>query len=196
MRHATILVAILAFVPLASATAQEQQPPLEPGARIRLQYCHPVPGALKCEEDEGKLVALTADSVVLEAGAVSRASVTKLEVSGPSHVGRGAVIGSVVGALFGWGSMVAQPDRVNECRTVTTLDWFAGGFRQGIDCETRDISKNYTVGVVVGALLGAVLGGRVGHELRSWREVPLDRLRVSLGPQRDGRFGFGASVKF
>ncbi len=35
MRHATILVAILAFVPLASATAQEP-PPVKVGDRVRV----------------------------------------------------------------------------------------------------------------------------------------------------------------
>ncbi len=29
-----------------------------------------------------------------------------------------------------------------------------------------------------------------------WQEVPLDRLRVSVAPQRDGRFGLGLSVRF
>jgi hypothetical protein len=42
MRHATILVAIFAFVPLTSATAQEQPSPLFSGGRIRLKYCYPV----------------------------------------------------------------------------------------------------------------------------------------------------------
>ena len=45
-------------------------------------------------------------------------------------------------------------------------------------------------GVVFGALIGA------SSQTDRWEEVPLDRVRVSLGPQRDGRFGFGASVRF
>ena len=41
MRHATILVAILAFVPVASVTAQV---PVRPGARVRVtgRFCQPV----------------------------------------------------------------------------------------------------------------------------------------------------------
>ncbi len=43
MRHATILVAILAFTPLHSATAQVQQPPVERGARVRVTILRPCP---------------------------------------------------------------------------------------------------------------------------------------------------------
>ncbi len=201
MRHATILVAILAFVPLASA-AQEQQRPLEPGARIRLWYCHPFFETLRCERgDERKLVALTADSLVLQVGAVSRASVTKIEVRGSPHVVLGAVIGSVAGALVGGLSMALQPDSVTErkCTKFIVIDLFGStDTTTYTECETitREIFNDVTVGVVVGALGGAVLGAVAGHRLRRWTEVPLDRVRVSLGPQRDGRFGFGASVRF
>ena len=45
---------------------------------------------------------------------------------------------------------------------------------------------------------GMAIDGRLGASTKTdrWREVPLDRVRVSLGPQRDGRFGLGASVRF
>ena len=46
------------------------------------------------------------------------------------------------------------------------------------------------VGSIVGSIAGAALPGD------GWEEVPLDRLRVSLGPQPDGRFGLGLSVRF
>ena len=45
-------------------------------------------------------------------------------------------------------------------------------------------------GGVVGLLGGALI------KSERWEEVPLDRLRVNLGPQRDGRWGLGASVRF
>ncbi len=45
-----------------------------------------------------------------------------------------------------------------------------------------------------GALLGALLGANVKTE--RWVSVSLDALRVSVGPQRDGRLGLGMSVKF
>ena len=46
------------------------------------------------------------------------------------------------------------------------------------------------VGAVVGALAGAFT------KTDRWEEVPLDRLRVSFVPQRDGGFGVGLSVSF
>ena len=46
------------------------------------------------------------------------------------------------------------------------------------------------VAVGVGAITGALI--KTDH----WEDVPLDRVRVSFGPQRDGRFALGASVRF
>ena len=51
----------------------------------------------------------------------------------------------------------------------------------------------------IGALLvGAPVGGFIGAFTITdrWEEVPLDRLRVSFAPQRDGRFALGLSVSF
>ncbi len=45
-----------------------------------------------------------------------------------------------------------------------------------------------------GALLGALIGATMKTE--RWVSVPLDELRMSFGPQRDGRFGLGLSVRF
>ena len=42
-----------------------------------------------------------------------------------------------------------------------------------------------------GAVLGAYIGGGERRE-----EVPLNRLFVSVGPQRDGQFGLGMSGRF
>jgi hypothetical protein len=47
--------------------------------------------------------------------------------------------------------------------------------------------------------IGAIAGWLVGvpfFKFERWRKVPLDRLRVSLAPQPDGRFGFWASITF
>lgn len=46
--------------------------------------------------------------------------------------------------------------------------------------------------------LGAFAGWLVGQPFTSerWRQVPLDQLRVGFAPQPDGRFAFGASVRF
>ncbi len=57
---------------------------------------------------------------------------------------------------------------------------------------------NVAAGGVIGGLGGLVVGALIGSAIETdrWVDVPLDRLRVSLGPQRDSRFGFGASVRF
>ena len=196
MRHATILVAILAFVPLASATAQVQRPPIEPGTRVRISHecgtrtLYGGATRIDCRTDKGTIAALTADSVVLRIGepatqlAVSLASVNRLEVvrGRKSNVGTGAgiglVVGMVAGAVFGYASF-------EECVSF---------------CIGPDIDRgeNAVLGAAIFGLGGTVFGALIGASSKTerWEEVPLDRLRVSLGPQRDGRFGFGASVRF
>ena len=55
--------------------------------------------------------------------------------------------------------------------------------------------------------MGGIVGGFVSHNIKTerWEEVPLEcrfcrvikqRLRVSLAPQRDGRFALGFSIRF
>ena len=46
----------------------------------------------------------------------------------------------------------------------------------------------------IGAVVFGVVGAVIGYAIASSGEH--DRLFVSVGPQRDGRFGFGASVSF
>ena len=63
MRHATILVAILAFVPLASATAQGF---IRPGARVRVSghSCPPFYSCVGAEHRVGTFVAWKSDTLV------------------------------------------------------------------------------------------------------------------------------------
>jgi len=53
------------------------------------------------------------------------------------------------------------------------------------------------VALIVSAIVGAA-GGIVGYFIKTdrWEEIPLERLRVSLTPQRDGGFALGFSVRF
>jgi hypothetical protein len=48
---------------------------------------------------------------------------------------------------------------------------------------------------VGGAIVGGLLGAFV-WKTDKWEEVPLDRLRMSVVPQRDGRHGLGVSIAF
>ena len=47
-------------------------------------------------------------------------------------------------------------------------------------------------------VLGGAAGAIVGHYIKTdlWEEVPIEGLRVSLAPQRDGGFALGFSVGF
>ncbi len=198
MRHAFVLLAILTFVPLAGSAAQVQQPPVKRGARVRVTTSPPNPCPAwntRClrEIDSrryvGTFVAWKGDTLVVETKGYTLAlpldSVTKLDVSRgrKTNTGEGAVIGllvgGVVGAVIGYASY-------EEC---------VGGWACFGDLGP---GVNVAAGGVIGGLGGLVAGAFIGLAIETdrWQEVPLDRLRVSLGPQRDGRFGFGASVKF
>ncbi len=150
MRHATILVAILAFVPLASATAQ-----VRPGARVRVtgHFCQSYSICVggRPEHRVGTFVAWQADTLVAR-----------------NKTGIGFLLGGVVGAVIGYASY-------EEC---VPQGWFS--------CIGPDFGPE--VGGLGGLMVGAIIGGSP--------EVRLDRLRVSLGLQRNGWFGLGASVRF
>ena len=53
----------------------------------------------------------------------------------------------------------------------------------------RGVGGGFAAGAFIGALYGLT-------PIDRWEEVPLDRLRVSVVPQSDGRFGLGLSVPF
>jgi hypothetical protein len=115
-------------------------------------------------------------------------SVTRLDVSRgrKTNTARGAGIGFLLGGLVGAVIVYASYE---EC--VPQGPW---------SCIGPDFGSGFAaaVGGVIGGLGGLVAGAIIGTAIKTerWQEVPLDRVRVSLGSQRDGRFGFGASVRF
>ena len=152
MRHATILVAILAFTSLASATAQER-----PASIIR---------------DVGTTRVAVADSVLM---------------SHPAQVGqgprsawcrrwdpclRGGAIGLLVGA--GVGAVI--------------------GLASGDDPSGTFLGTTASEKAAIGAVAVGVVGIVIGYAIASSGQH--DRLLVSVGPQRDGRYGLGAAVRF
>ena len=169
MHHATMLVAILAFVPLASATAQ-----VRPGARVRVTHLP--------RRSVGTLLAWKSDTLVFQSNgdtlSVPVDLMARLEVSrgGKTNAGKGAGIGLLLGGVAGW--VIGHVSRDPECAPY---------------CIYYDVA-----GVMFGGLGGLVAGALIGRLIKTdrWVDVPLDRLGVSLGPQRDGRFGLGASVRF
>jgi len=114
--------------------------------------------------------ALRADTLVLEITECPLASVTRLDVSGgqKSHALLGAGIGFAAGALSAVVFSVSSQD-------LSTIE----------------------AALITGAI-GALVGGITGYLIKTdrWEEVPLERLRVSLAPQRDGGFALGFSVRF
>ena len=169
MRHTTILVAILAFTPLARTTAQEQ-PPVESGARIRVT----APSVFS-DRIVGTVVSWESEQLVLDAprGTLTFPidSIIKLEISRgrKSKVAVGAGIGLLFGGISGYLA----------CGPVVT-------------CDKRILLA--AIFAAPGAALGAIVGA--GASPTIWEEVPVNQLRVSFGPQRDGRLGLGASLRF
>ena len=164
---------LLAFFGAAATEIGAQEPfVFEPGVRLRVT-------APDCEL-RGQATgfrALRADTLVLYGTECPLASVTGLDVSRgqKSHVGMGILVGAGAGALVGF-AMCASTD---VCGILSDND---------IKGDVVAIS------VVVGGLLGLLVGVNIKTE--RWEEVPLDQLRVSLAPQRDGGFALGFSVRF
>jgi hypothetical protein len=187
MRHLSLcLVAILTFMPLASATAQV---PIRQGARVRvtrLPICPPTCVGGPPRQDVVTFVTWSGDTLLAQSNGntivLPLDAVTKLEVSQgqKSHTGVGAVIGFLVGGAAG------------------AAIGYASYSCEGWSCLGYGPWPSAGVGLAIGGVGGLVAGALIGSAIKTdrWEEVPLDRVRVSLGPQRDGRFGFGASVRF
>ena len=164
---------LLAFFGAAATEIGAQEPfVFEPGVRLRVT-------APDCElrGQATGFQALRADTLVLEITACPLASVTRLDVSRgqKSHAVVGSLVGAGAGALVGL-AMCANTD--------------VCGILSDNDIKGEVVATS----VVVGGLLGLLVGYLIKTD--RWEEVPLERLRVSLAPQRDGGFALGFSVRF
>ena len=169
-RFSIISLAVLALTPLTSTTAQEQSP-VESGARIRVT----APSVFS-DRIVGTVVSWESGQLVLDAlrGTLTFPidSIIKLEISRgkKSYVEEGALIGLLVGGISG----------------------YLGCGRVIKPCDKRALAA--AILAVPGVVLGAIVGAAASPTI--WEEVPASQLRVSFGPQRDGRLGVGASVRF
>ncbi len=156
----------------------QQEPPVAPGDRVRVTAWSVVPG-----RPVGTIVSLGADTcvVALEGRAeplmLPLASVTRLEVSRGqrSNVGKGALTGGLIGTALGLlvgGYVSTDPEFFGEDAFAKTVAVLGG------------------VGAGVGLLIGAM------SRSDRWQEVPLDRLRVSTVPHRNGGLAIRVSVAF
>ncbi len=177
MRSITVLVAVLAVTPFISVTAQ-QRLPVKPGDLVRITAPD-----LGINKYTGVLGAVDRDTLTVGRTRVALASVARLDVrwGRKDHVVMGGLIGFVAGAAVGG------------------VIGYAGGDDPPASCFMFCTAgdKARVSGVLLGGA-GAVVGLIAGAFIKSdrWKEVPLERLSVSIVPQRDGRFRLGMSVSF
>ena len=170
----------LVILAVSGLSLAAQDVPLpRPGDRVRVT----APDR-SVQQVEGRLLRLQADTLAVQPATegspplvIPLSSLTSLQVRRHrSRAGTGARYGALVGG--GLGVVSAVPICVSK------------------DCEVYTLAVYLMFGALGGAaggLVGAVVGAIGG---RAWEEVALDRLRVSLAPQRHGRFALGLSVRF
>jgi hypothetical protein len=119
---------------------------------------------------------------------VSLTSVTRIQqgYGREPNIVEGVIVGLLVGGI---GGAVVGSATYEEC---VPEGWFDCMFT--LDSEGQAAALGGLVGVLLGAGLGAITGAFIKTE--RWEEVPLDRLRVSFAPKRDGRFALGMTVSF
>lgn len=171
----TLAAAMLAAIGAADLHGQAPLP--EPGTRVRATVR--VTGT---DRLQGTIVSVGGDTLRMRAlaggtiRAIPWASVARLDVwrGQRSHLLAGAGIGLLVGAGAGLAITYASctPD----------VDCFSAGIT---------LFGATAAGGLSGGLVGALL-----WKTDRWEEVPLDRLRVTVVPQRDGRLGLGLAVAF
>jgi hypothetical protein len=173
MRNLAFFLAFLVLAPLTDAIAQEQ--PLQPGQLVRVTAPD-----LDMNRHEETFQQVRGDTLVFTSMRCPLSDVTRLEVYGgrKSHRWRGAGIGFLAGYAVGFGLWHVTGAGCYEYSSTSTCAATWGG----------------GVGAVSGALLGALVGGSV-WKTDGWEEVPLDRLRVGIVPEREG-FGIRASMVF
>ncbi len=146
---------------------------LEPGSRVRVT----APGC-GLREQVTRYRALRAGTLVLDTTECPLASVTRLDVSRgrTSHTALGAGIGLAAGGV---GTIIY-------CKAVDEYG-----------CQLFDDDLTPIMALIFGAG-GALVGGIAGHHMETdrWEEVPLKRLRVTIGPQLDGGFALVLSIRF
>ena len=181
MRPVTFLVAVLAVAPFSSVTAQEPTA-VEPGKRVRVTYREPCPPNTHCVGTRpdatymATVVSWTRDTLLLDIGRVPIDVITKLEVIRGWKLRTGD--GAIIGAAFMGGLMSLA----------------AAGACGQLSCSAGEVVRKIGYAAAIGAGIGAFIGSAFTGD--RWEEVPLDQLRVSFAPQRDGRLGLGLSVRF
>lgn len=169
----------------APGTAQEAAT-LGPGVRVRL--------AVTSSRDllKGTVQALDADILSVISNdhqlvKVPRASITRLETGWgrKGNARKGLIIGGLIGV--GGGLLVCGTDDDS---------FFEGLNDDPTNLSTCDGGEWVALPLLTSAVYGG-LGALIGHFIKSdrWVELPLDKVRVSVGPARRG-LGLSLSVRF
>lgn len=168
-------LAPLAFVLISIQPVHAQALP-DSGARVRIASPQLTQGRLV-----GVLQRTTADSVIVSGHPISRASITRIDVSTgrKSKLLVGMGIGGVVGAVGG----VA----------LAVIDTGANGETCNVDgVEVCSIGGLFGAGA--GALLGAVTGALVRSDV--WSTIPLTAIRIAPILRSDGAVGVSLRFRF
>ncbi len=181
MRYLTLVLVAL-FVATGSPLAA-QEAPVEPGARVRVTAPAQQPGWVI-----GTVVAWEREQLVLEVERpdglrgtqlrLARDQLTRLDV----HRGRkrrtllGAGIGGLVGAAAG----------------VAIVAGICGGLDSDA-CTQGQVPIAGAIGGGGGLLIGAGIGTLIKTD--RWKAFPVDRVRVSVTPVRNGRLALLVSVR-
>ncbi len=182
MRSITFLVA--AVVVATSACAANSHVGL--GTRVRISASE-----VSSDRLVGEVSSLGDDAVALRLDEsmalqpVPLASVERIEVS--RGFKRGNLVLTLAGGAIGTavGVAVAVPILSEDCDEQAQV------------CDLKVLGAGMVILVYMS--VGAIAGWLVGvpfFKYERWKQVPLDRLRVSVVPQRDGRFALGLSVGF
>jgi hypothetical protein len=175
VRLSQLLVTSLAIVPLFAVASQEPRA-INPGDRVRVTAPSVSGGRFA-----GTVLTVDPDSLVVQTGTetrrLPRASIERLDLSSgrKSHTLLGAGVGFLVGAAVGGGLVASDPTSCDEVHAAC-------------------IAVGAAVLGAGGGLVGALTGALVRTE--RWAEVPLDRVRLGLIPDRRGALALSLSLRF
>ncbi len=131
------------------------------------------------EMDDKSLLVSADDRIPVR---VSRQAITRLEVSTGRH--RLALKGMIIGA--GIGAALIGPVYHSDAKSSNCDNAL-------VPCTTS-LAGAEAVGIFVGAIYGAGIGALIKSD--RWSAVPLEHVRVSLGPTRGRGVVLSASVVF
>ena len=186
MRCAAIALAVLSTSLLVPGSTVLAQGLPQPGERVRVTS-----GIHAYSQLVATVKAISAESLVVTANgtdihlAMAQVSLVEIVVGQKSHAGDGAAVGALVGMAVGGAIGAATAS----CEPS-----------QGFAPDFCGLEKGFAgaAGAAIGGFVLGVTGWLIGGAIKSdrWEEVPLDNVRVSFVPQRDGRFRLGMSVSF